>query len=1053
MYAKTLNTFLLVFWMSILAAQNDTVSLQIMSGGGKFNVKEITSEIGLLGATAEQVFQDSKGYVWITTRSGLNRYDGYSIKNFTEDDGLVFNHTRFVEEDRDGRIWIGTENGVSCYNGFKFENFTEENGLAFRQVWCLREHKDGGMLVGTSFGVDLIRNGQVEHLIDFDTTNAGGNMVRSINYDSEGNLWVGATDGYFRFNDELEREHIKKAYFPQAFLQHSDGSIWLGTWGKYCYRYENGNITNYEIGTPVTGFAEGIDGSVWMSTWEKGLIKLKDNTLVQYGTREGMTMNTMWNVMVDKEGCVWGATYGSGVNLLINERFSLIDEQLGLGNNVVNAVDVDSAGNIWVGTEGGVTLIRPDGSTEIFDEEDGFMNGKVMDLTVDRNDHVWAILYSGGNGLIEFADGKIKEMHGMGGFSVHQDSKGNLWVGTDGGGVYRKFGPDKELRYAPKHLHKSRGFRTFEDSKGRIWLAMDHNAWHVFHPEINKAYDTLFPVDLRPIAGAAMTEDFKGNFWISLERKAAYLCSYTEGELTILDTLDKADGLPDNAIWDFLAEGSALWIHTQSGLSRMDLNTYYENGEIAIKNYTVKEGYLGDGSSRLCRKNETELLMGTSKGLLTFHENNDRSIDTPPFTNITSVKLNQKDVNWSDYEVKLKINSNVPKEMILPYDQNHLTFSYVGISFSAPQEVTYKYMLEGFDEDWSPETRQREIVYSNISPGTYTFKVISANIDGVWDDSPDTITIIIVPPFWQTWWFRTIALIILALIIYAFFQYRTKKLRAANDLLERKVNQRTEQLQVAYDQIEEKNHEITDSISYAKRIQEAILPPTNYFNELMGESFVFYKPKDIVAGDFYWLNTAGDKVLFAAADCTGHGVPGAMVSVVCHGALNRSVREFELNEPAKILDKTREIVIETFSKSKEDVKDGMDVSLCSLDRKTGVLEFAGANNSLYLIKDGEIEEIRADRQPVGKFDFAQPFTNHTVKIEKGHCLYLFSDGFADQFGGDKGKKMKYKPFKDMLLKIHERPMHEQMEILNTEFEKWRGDFEQVDDVCIIGVRL
>jgi serine phosphatase RsbU (regulator of sigma subunit) len=290
-------------------------------------------------------------------------------------------------------------------------------------------------------------------------------------------------------------------------------------------------------------------------------------------------------------------------------------------------------------------------------------------------------------------------------------------------------------------------------------------------------------------------------------------------------------------------------------------------------------------------------------------------------------------------------------------------------------------------------------------------------------------------------------------LVVLVFRWRLAKLQKDKERLENKVSQRTEQLQVAYDQIEEKNLEITDSISYAKRIQEAILPPPDYFKKKMGESFVLYRPKDIVAGDFYWLNEIGDKILFAAADCTGHGVPGAMVSVVCNGALNRSVREFGLNEPAKILDKTREIVIETFSKSKTDVKDGMDVAVCSLDRKAGILEYSGANNSLYIIRNNEIEEVKSDRQPVGKYEFATDFTNHRIQVEKGMCVYLFSDGFADQFGGEKGKKFKYKPFKQVLVKIHKLPMEEQLKILNDEFDKWRGDFEQVDDICIIGIRL
>jgi serine phosphatase RsbU (regulator of sigma subunit)/streptogramin lyase len=828
----------------------------------------------------------------------------------------------------------------------------------------------------------------------------------------------------------------------------------MGNWGKHFWRYKDGKVIQYETGTPTTAFDEGVDGSIWVATWEKGLLKfVGDSTFIQYGEDEGMTMNTMWDVTVDAEGCVWGATYGAGVNQLVGERFSIIDKQVGLSNDIVNDVKIDSSSNIWVATEGGITLIRPDGSFEIFDDEDGIVSGKAMSLLVDSNNHVWSTFYAGGKGVVEFADEKIVNFYSQGGFSVNQDSRGNYWFGTDGDGVHRLHGQDGEMKYSPKYLNKPRGYNFYEDLEGRIWMAIDHNAWHVYHPDENVFYDSLFPPHLRPIAGATMCQDYTGNYWIALERKAVYRCSYEAGELKILDTLDKSRGLPSNAVWGFLPEDDFMWIHTQAGLSKMDLKTYYENNEILIKNYTVKQGYLGDGASPITRKNEHELLIGSSKGLLTFHENNDRPVSAPPYTNITEVKLNQKETKWTEYQAKLKPNSNVPNSVELAYDQNYLTFTFVGISFSAPEEVRYSYMLEGFDQTWSPITGQREITYSNIAPGEYVFKVKSVNLDGMWDESPEEIKITIAPPFWQTWWFRILLVFGIALVVWIIFQWRLQKLQKDKKKLEDKVEERTAELQVAYDQIEEKNHEITDSISYAKRIQFAILPPPSFFKEQMGESFVLYQPKDIVAGDFYWLNKWGDKVLFAAADCTGHGVPGAMVSVVCHGALNRSVREFDLGEPAKILDKTREIVIETFEKSEEDVKDGMDIALCALDRKKGVLEFSGANNSLYIIKKGELEEVKADKQPIGKYEFAQPFVNNEIKVEKGTIIYLFSDGFADQFGGEKGKKLKYKPFKEILLSICDKPMVEQKAILQQKFDDWKGEFEQVDDVCIIGVRL
>jgi serine phosphatase RsbU (regulator of sigma subunit) len=253
--------------------------------------------------------------------------------------------------------------------------------------------------------------------------------------------------------------------------------------------------------------------------------------------------------------------------------------------------------------------------------------------------------------------------------------------------------------------------------------------------------------------------------------------------------------------------------------------------------------------------------------------------------------------------------------------------------------------------------------------------------------------------------------------------------------------------------IEEHSEEVRQSIEYAKKIQDAILPSTKLKEELLPNSFILFEPKDIVAGDFYWMEKKDDLILFAAADCTGHGVPGAMVSVVCNNALHAAVNEFDCSRPAEILDKTRELVIATFEKADREVKDGMDIALCAYAPKTNELHFAGANNGLYLFRKDELIEIKADKQPIGNYDYPSPFKEHTLQLEEGDVIYLFTDGFADQFGGEKGKKYKYKPFKNFLIQNKDKPAQEQSDIIAAEFHRWRGELEQVDDLCIIGVKF
>ena len=297
--------------------------------------------------------------------------------------------------------------------------------------------------------------------------------------------------------------------------------------------------------------------------------------------------------------------------------------------------------------------------------------------------------------------------------------------------------------------------------------------------------------------------------------------------------------------------------------------------------------------------------------------------------------------------------------------------------------------------------------------------------------------------------YSTAGILFLVIIFLIFIFNRLQVTRKQKQ----KIELQNIELEIQKKIVEEKNEEITDSIHYAKRIQAAILPPDKVVKEYLTDSFILYKPKDIVAGDFYWLEQKNGKILFAACDCTGHGVPGAMVSVVCVNGLNRSVREHGLTDPGEILNRTREIVIEEFEKSEEEVKDGMDVAICSLQGHT--LQYAGANNPLWIIrKDSSVvEEIKPNKQPIGKYSHAEPFTTHTIELEKGDSIYIFSDGYADQFGGEKGKKFMLRSLKTLLLSVQDNDLLEQKQIIDTKFEDWKGNLAQIDDVCIIGVRV
>ncbi len=286
-----------------------------------------------------------------------------------------------------------------------------------------------------------------------------------------------------------------------------------------------------------------------------------------------------------------------------------------------------------------------------------------------------------------------------------------------------------------------------------------------------------------------------------------------------------------------------------------------------------------------------------------------------------------------------------------------------------------------------------------------------------------------------------VILLPLFLVIYVTYMFLKTRKQAEKQIKEQKQ------------QIEYKNKEVTDSINYAQRIQKAILPSHRLIESYLPKSFVVYLPKDIVSGDFYWVEKKLNKVFFAVGDCTGHGVPGAMMSVIGQNALNRVINEFGITKPSEILNKLSTLVEEAFSKSGSDMRDGMDITLCSLDTVSNHLEYAGANNPLYIYSESDLKEIKATKQPIGRFESKINFVNHEVKLKANDVVYLFTDGIADQFGGPDGKKYKYKRLRKLLLQNYDKSHSEQKNIIITDFVEWKGKNEQVDDVCLMGIKI
>jgi len=297
--------------------------------------------------------------------------------------------------------------------------------------------------------------------------------------------------------------------------------------------------------------------------------------------------------------------------------------------------------------------------------------------------------------------------------------------------------------------------------------------------------------------------------------------------------------------------------------------------------------------------------------------------------------------------------------------------------------------------------------------------------------------------------------LVLILVFVLYNRYLLKK-RSAQTLMAQNIliEEKNTNLEIANAIIEEKNTDITDSINYAKRIQEAILPPKELKYQLFPEAFVLFKPRDIVSGDFYWFAERDGKKIIAAVDCTGHGVPGAFMSMIGNTFLNDIVNKQGITQPSEILNHLRTSVISSLKQDEGENKDGMDIAICCFNSTSNSVEYAGAHNPLWIVRNEELIEFKADKLPLNfNKGQAESFTNHHIEIQKGDNLYIFTDGYQDQFGGDKGKKFRSKQLQELLVSISKLSMADQEKKLNDILEAWQGNYEQVDDILVIGIKV
>jgi serine phosphatase RsbU (regulator of sigma subunit) len=506
-----------------------------------------------------------------------------------------------------------------------------------------------------------------------------------------------------------------------------------------------------------------------------------------------------------------------------------------------------------------------------------------------------------------------------------------------------------------------------------------------------------------------------------------------------VQTVTKANDLMSNYCYSILADSdNNLWVGHSKGFSRFNSVT----GAVRVFGTDFAKAGICNPAA-MYGSADGKIFIGTTEGLIVYDKHKDRKSNIAPFPNINTIEINDEPYPYQP-------------SFVLPYKHYKIKVYYSGISFSSPDKVYYSTFLSNFDPDWSKMTTSREASYS-LSEGKYKFSLISANQDGLSEGAPVTFTVLIAKPFYRRWWFILLTIAVLSCIIILIIRERDKAQKKIQAYLEKELEARTSVVMKQKGEIELQNIEITDSINYAKRIQTSILPDISKLKETFEDAFILFHPRDIVSGDFYWFDKLDeDRFVLVCADSTGHGVPGAFMSMIGSTLLQDIVTRKRISKPSQILSLLDKQIFSTLNQNVElgVSNDGMDMVVCEFNISTRHIRFSSAMRPVILVLDGESFYIKGNRSSVGGESVIEKFfDDQEYYLKEGDTVYLFSDGLPDQFGGTDGKKMKIARLKRMIEQMSKLPMDEQKRAMSKFYFDWKGSYDQVDDVLLMGIRV
>lgn len=1043
-------------------------------------------EQGLSFSKVYSIIQDKNDLVWLGTEGGASRFNGIKFENFGTARGMAPDGVMSLFMDTTGRIWFGHLNGgLTYFDGRKFVK-TRFDSLRIKSditsirqigefIWATTS-KDGAFKIAfPATGDSVLTCSQYLGI------NGLSDQVVGSYIDRKGNLYcIAAEAGIKKYNpgkdifETLSPPGLTKYFITTVMYEDSKGNFWYGTnkGGLYKFDIDSGKMRIYDIrdglaNQTTTYITEDYGGNVWVGSWGGGVTVFSDDKIRIYDNSNGLEALYVHCILEDREKNMIIADHSTGISIFKGDHFITYSDQKFLPDKNVLAVAEDNSGKLWFGTNAGISVLYKDnqGNTKVkFYNE--VLNSLGRKVQINK---------------IQF---------------IKSDKKENIWIGTEGYGIFR-FDIRRNIIFDEPNINSKLSYNGIItalelDGNGRLWVG---NMDRLIVWDIEKGKDSTFTQE-NGLAGSwisAIYFDNEGFLWIGSEEQPG-LTKYdiNTGKFTIIyigegfipKTIART---PDRKIWigtnnGLLAlQGDSVFIYLnqEKGLLSNNIKLLQSDGsnflyigtnhglnsynllDGTISSYTKRNGFPGVEANLNASISDRggNLWFGTANGVTML-----KTAAKPNVITLPSVHISSMDVNYTAHKMVEGDRLN--------YKVKIITFYFYSVCLVNPDAAKYEVMLKGEDADWIPAEQNRKS-YSSLSPGRYTFMVRACNSYGYWNETAAEYSFVKKPPFYFSPWFIAGCIALLTFSIYSYIKITERNLIKEKIKLKNIIEERTQEVVEKKDEIARQRDvvtfqkkKITDSINYAEKIQLAVLPEQKILEKTFSDYFIIYLPKDIVSGDFYWMSTKKDNIVFITADCTGHGVPGAFMSMLGVSFLNKIVNESGIIEPSQILTRLRENIISALKQkgSFKERKDGMDIAICSYNLKKMKLLFSGANNPLYLIRKVNDEYIliekKGDMMPVGIHSTMDDFTRHELPIQKGDTIYLFSDGFADQFGGPDGRKFMRKRFIQMLLDNQELDMSTQKETFIKILEEWinyssdkNKYVEQTDDIILLGVRI